>query len=175
MLSNCAYHIFDYDEGCCYSIMLKNSHPCVEGAMHHDCPVCFEVIHASFLSFSSWCNIYSAWSKLNCKRDNMLICSIYSSQEMMWLFCHVVTLFTNTAWRKCGIIFSECWHFFFFLFSFLTITLLLYNLTDHLHIVFFIEQVCLPSLLEVCLWYVQGMGENWHGNCSYTYAGTLPK
>ena len=24
----------------------------------------------------------------------------------MWLFCHVVTLFTNTAWRKCGIIFS---------------------------------------------------------------------
>lgn len=115
-LSNFAYHIFDY-EGCCYSILLKNSHPCVEGAMHHDCPVCFEVIHASFLSFSSWCNICSAWSKLNCKHDNMLICSIYSSQEMMWLFCHVVTLFTNTAWRKCGIIFSECWHCFsFFLF-----------------------------------------------------------
>lgn len=30
-------------EGCCYTSLLKNSHPCVEGAMHHDCPVCFEV------------------------------------------------------------------------------------------------------------------------------------
>ncbi|KAE9452270.1 hypothetical protein C3L33_15830, partial [Rhododendron williamsianum] len=29
---------------CCYSVLLKNCHPCVEGAMHHDCPVCFEVI-----------------------------------------------------------------------------------------------------------------------------------
>jgi hypothetical protein len=29
--------------GCCYSIVLKNSHACVEGAMHHDCPICFEV------------------------------------------------------------------------------------------------------------------------------------
>jgi len=23
--------------------VLKNSHACVEGAMHHDCPICFEV------------------------------------------------------------------------------------------------------------------------------------
>lgn len=29
--------------GCCYPILLRQSHPCVEGAMHHDCPVCFEV------------------------------------------------------------------------------------------------------------------------------------
>ncbi|KAL5573769.1 hypothetical protein UlMin_023366 [Ulmus minor] len=28
--------------GCCYSILLNNSHPCVEGVMHHDCPVCSE-------------------------------------------------------------------------------------------------------------------------------------
>ncbi|KAI7724799.1 hypothetical protein M8C21_031224 [Ambrosia artemisiifolia] len=28
---------------CCYSNVLKDCHPCVEGAMHHDCPVCFEV------------------------------------------------------------------------------------------------------------------------------------
>ncbi|PIA42555.1 hypothetical protein AQUCO_02000181v1 [Aquilegia coerulea] len=38
------YHIFVFFTiGCCYSVQLKNSHPCVEGAMHHDCPVCFEV------------------------------------------------------------------------------------------------------------------------------------
>jgi len=29
--------------GCCYPTQMKNSHPCVEGAMHHDCPICFEV------------------------------------------------------------------------------------------------------------------------------------
>ncbi|CAL5371883.1 unnamed protein product [Camellia sinensis] len=29
---------------CCYSVLLKNSHPCVEGAMHNDCPVCFEKV-----------------------------------------------------------------------------------------------------------------------------------
>ncbi|XLU28516.1 hypothetical protein S245_064582, partial [Arachis hypogaea] len=28
--------------GCCHSTLLKNSHACVEKAMHHDCPVCFE-------------------------------------------------------------------------------------------------------------------------------------
>lgn len=39
--------IFGLHEGCCYSILLKNSHPCVEGAMHHDCPVCFEVMSSS--------------------------------------------------------------------------------------------------------------------------------
>lgn len=36
-----------YKCGCCYSILLKNSHPCVEGAMHHDCPICFEYLFES--------------------------------------------------------------------------------------------------------------------------------
>ncbi|CAH2075740.1 unnamed protein product [Thlaspi arvense] len=36
-----------FHPGCCYSILLKNSHPCVEGAMHHDCPVCFEYLFES--------------------------------------------------------------------------------------------------------------------------------
>ncbi|TXG62070.1 hypothetical protein EZV62_013433 [Acer yangbiense] len=35
------------DKGCCYSILLKNSHPCIEGAMHHDCPVCCEYLFES--------------------------------------------------------------------------------------------------------------------------------
>ncbi|KAK1298709.1 hypothetical protein QJS10_CPB14g01196 [Acorus calamus] len=33
--------------GCCYSVLLKNSHSCVERAMHHDCPVCFEYLFES--------------------------------------------------------------------------------------------------------------------------------
>ncbi|KAJ1420170.1 Zinc finger, RING-type [Sesbania bispinosa] len=36
-----------YKCGCCYSTLLKNSHLCVEGAMHHDCPVCFEYLFES--------------------------------------------------------------------------------------------------------------------------------
>uniref|UniRef100_A0A2P2KUI9 Zinc finger family protein n=1 Tax=Rhizophora mucronata TaxID=61149 RepID=A0A2P2KUI9_RHIMU len=30
--------------GCCYSKSMKDAHHCVEGAMHHDCPVCFEFL-----------------------------------------------------------------------------------------------------------------------------------
>ncbi|KAJ1689450.1 hypothetical protein LUZ63_013605 [Rhynchospora breviuscula] len=33
--------------GCCYSIVLKNGHSCVEKAMHHDCPICFEYLFES--------------------------------------------------------------------------------------------------------------------------------
>ncbi|XP_052108349.1 probable E3 ubiquitin-protein ligase RZFP34 [Arachis duranensis] len=33
--------------GCCQSTLLKNSHACVEKAMHHDCPVCFEYLFES--------------------------------------------------------------------------------------------------------------------------------
>ncbi|KAI3468263.1 hypothetical protein Pfo_024926 [Paulownia fortunei] len=33
--------------GCCYSVFLKSSHPCVEWAMHQDCPVCFEYLFES--------------------------------------------------------------------------------------------------------------------------------
>ncbi|KAJ6801982.1 E3 ubiquitin-protein ligase MIEL1-like [Iris pallida] len=36
-----------YKCGCCYSITLKDSHLCVEGAMHHYCPVCFEYLFES--------------------------------------------------------------------------------------------------------------------------------
>ncbi|KAI5666419.1 hypothetical protein M9H77_16272 [Catharanthus roseus] len=30
--------------GCCYSKLIKDSHHCVEMAMHHNCPVCFEFL-----------------------------------------------------------------------------------------------------------------------------------
>jgi len=33
----------NYALGCCYSKIMENGHRCVEGAMHHNCPVCFEV------------------------------------------------------------------------------------------------------------------------------------
>lgn len=60
------------DTGCCHSVLLRNSHPCVEGAMHHDCPVCFEVwiaIKILFSCFSSfkpflWCYNRMNWECL---------------------------------------------------------------------------------------------------------------
>ncbi|KAJ6904570.1 RING finger and CHY zinc finger domain-containing protein 1 isoform X1 [Populus alba x Populus x berolinensis] len=30
--------------GCCYSMLMKDAHRCVERAMHHNCPVCFEFL-----------------------------------------------------------------------------------------------------------------------------------
>lgn len=42
-----------YVSGCCYSRLLKDSHICVERAMHHDCPVCFEV-KTEFISVRSY-------------------------------------------------------------------------------------------------------------------------
>ncbi|KAJ6851412.1 E3 ubiquitin-protein ligase MIEL1-like [Iris pallida] len=33
--------------GCCYSELLKDSHRCVERAMHHNCPICFEYLFES--------------------------------------------------------------------------------------------------------------------------------
>lgn len=83
-------------EGCCYSILLKNSHPCVERAMHHDCPICFEV---SFCH--SWCNSsmqtgggYSLLFFSVHHQQDTSFCSIFSNQQMMLLFCPVATLFT---------------------------------------------------------------------------------
>lgn len=36
--------------GCCYSKVMEDKHRCVEGAMHHNCPVCFEVKKESYQS-----------------------------------------------------------------------------------------------------------------------------
>ncbi|XP_051129664.1 probable E3 ubiquitin-protein ligase RZFP34 [Andrographis paniculata] len=33
--------------GCCYSALLTSGHPCVERAMHQNCPVCFEYLFES--------------------------------------------------------------------------------------------------------------------------------
>lgn len=41
--------------GCCYSREMKDFHRCVERAMHHNCPVCFEVNPLHF-SISPLCS-----------------------------------------------------------------------------------------------------------------------
>ncbi|CAA6655439.1 unnamed protein product [Spirodela intermedia] len=38
--------------GCCYSNALRDSHRCVEKAMHHNCPICFEYLFDSIKDIS---------------------------------------------------------------------------------------------------------------------------
>jgi hypothetical protein len=39
--------------GSCYSNALQNGHPCVENAMHQNCPVCVEVSRNPFIKFKN--------------------------------------------------------------------------------------------------------------------------
>ncbi|CAL5429136.1 unnamed protein product [Camellia sinensis] len=57
---------------CCSSVFLNNSHPGVEGAMHHDCPVFFEVCRITrvFWGFSSSAMILVAYVLVsNCFKE----------------------------------------------------------------------------------------------------------
>lgn len=94
--------------GCCYSMILKNSHPCVEGAMHHDCPVCFEV-SLSFRALSHGKrkklppNLLNRISHFPWFNDDIyMVHSICLNRQMMSVSCHVATPFMFTVWRKCS-------------------------------------------------------------------------
>ncbi|KAJ0783842.1 putative Zinc finger, CHY-type, Zinc finger, CTCHY-type, Zinc finger, CTCHY-type superfamily [Helianthus annuus] len=49
--------------GCCYSRSIKDTHVCVERAMHHDCPICFEVFLP--VCSKSICDLSDVWEKLD--------------------------------------------------------------------------------------------------------------
>ncbi|KAM7263017.1 hypothetical protein ACFE04_000700 [Oxalis oulophora] len=88
--------------GCCYSTLLKDSHKCVERAMHHNCPICFEylfdttkditVLHCGHtihlecvkamehhfqyacpVCSKSYCDMSSVWEKLD--REVWILCN----------------------------------------------------------------------------------------------------
>ncbi|PNX82268.1 RING finger and CHY zinc finger domain-containing protein 1-like, partial [Trifolium pratense] len=102
--------------GCCYSTLLKNSHSCVEGAMHHDCPVCFEylfesrndvivmpcghTIHKSCLNemrehyqyscplcSKSVCDMSKVWEKLDMEIAATPMPEPYQN-KMVWILCN---------------------------------------------------------------------------------------
>lgn len=68
MKSVSIYNIqFDDVAGSCYKNSLRNVHPCVENAMHQNCPICVEVIehlvfYFLFYSISGWAeqNMFTA-------------------------------------------------------------------------------------------------------------------
>ncbi|KAI4382298.1 hypothetical protein MLD38_008278 [Melastoma candidum] len=102
--------------GCCYSIQMKDAHRCVERAMHHNCPVCFEflfdttkditvlpcghTIHLDCLKemkqhfrFScpvcskSVCDLSNVWRKLDEEIAKTPMPEAYKN-KMVWILCN---------------------------------------------------------------------------------------
>ncbi|WVZ55449.1 hypothetical protein U9M48_006109 [Paspalum notatum var. saurae] len=102
--------------GCCYTSLLKDSHRCVDRAMHQNCPVCFEylfdspkavsvlncghTIHLECLyemrahhQFScpvclrSACDMSDMWKKLDQKVAASPMPAIYQ-KKMIWILCN---------------------------------------------------------------------------------------
>ncbi|XP_062117371.1 E3 ubiquitin-protein ligase RZFP34-like isoform X1 [Humulus lupulus] len=102
--------------GCCYSTMLKDSHSCVEKAMHHNCPVCFEYLFETMkditvlpcghtihlecvkemeqhLQYScpvcskSYCDMTRVWEKLDQEIALTPMPEMYQN-KMVWILCN---------------------------------------------------------------------------------------
>lgn len=102
--------------GCCYSNVLRDSHHCVEGAMHHNCPVCFEYLFDSTKDISvlhcghtihleclnvmrahhhfacpvcsrSACDMSDAWKKLDEEVAATPMPEFYQ-KKMIWILCN---------------------------------------------------------------------------------------
>ncbi|XP_077211780.1 putative E3 ubiquitin-protein ligase RZFP34 [Tasmannia lanceolata] len=101
--------------GCCYSV-LYNGHPCVERAMHHDCPVCFEYLfestskvsvlpcghtihmnclkemqeHSQYacpLCSKSVCDMSKVWEKIDMEIAAIPMPESYQN-KMVWILCN---------------------------------------------------------------------------------------
>ncbi|XP_022767265.1 E3 ubiquitin-protein ligase RZFP34-like isoform X2 [Durio zibethinus] len=102
--------------GCCYSKILKNSHNCVERAMHHNCAVCFEFLfdttkditvllcgHTIHLECvkemerhfqyscpvcsKSYCDMSRVWERLDREVALTAMPQIYQN-KMVWILCN---------------------------------------------------------------------------------------
>ncbi|KAI4300346.1 hypothetical protein L6164_033734 [Bauhinia variegata] len=102
--------------GCCYSKLMKDSHQCVEKAMHHNCPVCFEFLfdttkditvlpcghtihlgcvtemerhyqYACPVCSKSFCDMSRVWERLDQEVASTPMPEIYQS-KMVWILCN---------------------------------------------------------------------------------------
>lgn len=101
---------------CCYSKQLKNSHSCVERAMHHNCPICFEYLFDSTKEISvlqcghtihfdcvkemnnhfqfacpvcskSVCDMSTVWAQLDQEVASTPMPEMYQN-KMVWILCN---------------------------------------------------------------------------------------
>ncbi|OEL28823.1 E3 ubiquitin-protein ligase MIEL1 [Dichanthelium oligosanthes] len=109
--------------GCCYSNVLKDSHRCVERAMHHNCPVCFEdisvlqcghTIHLECMNemrahhhFScpvcsrSACDMTDTWRKLDEEVAATPMPEIYQ-KKMVWILCNDCSATSSVPFHVLG-------------------------------------------------------------------------
>ncbi|XVF20315.1 hypothetical protein REPUB_Repub11eG0187800 [Reevesia pubescens] len=90
--------------GCCYSKLIRDVHRCVERAMHHNCPVCFELCgHTMHLEFlremeqhfryscpvcsKSICDMSKLWRKLDQEIASTPMPTICQN-KMVWILCN---------------------------------------------------------------------------------------
>ncbi|KAE8692502.1 PGPD14 isoform 3 [Hibiscus syriacus] len=79
-------------EECCYSMILKNSHSCVEKAMHHNCAVCFEASlkrsrYSCPVCSKSYSDMSRAWERLDQEIASTTMPQIYQN-KMVWILCN---------------------------------------------------------------------------------------
>lgn len=106
--------------GCCYTNIMKESHTCIEGAMHHNCPVCFEYIFDTTKDISmlpcghtihveclmqmqqhlqyscpvcskSYCDMSRVWELLDQEVASTAMPEIYQN-KMVWILCNDCTV-----------------------------------------------------------------------------------
>lgn len=149
--------------GCCYSALLKTSHPCVERAMHQDCPVCFEVrTHVPLFLLSSF---FFSPAPTEPKHPSHAV-SVWVEK---WRHCFAMWAYhSQGVFRRDAGALSVTSLPFSFSLSFSTHSTL--NLTTLSS-----EQVRLPDLLEVRVRHVESVGEVRLRDCSHTHATVLWK
>ncbi|CAD6202024.1 unnamed protein product [Miscanthus lutarioriparius] len=113
--------------GCCYTSLLKDSHRCVDRAMHNNCPVCIEYLfdstkainvlhcghtihleclyemraHQQFscpVCLRSACNMSDIWQKLDQEVAASLMPAIYQ-KKMIWILCNDCGMTANVQFH----------------------------------------------------------------------------
>ncbi|KAG1354858.1 E3 ubiquitin-protein ligase RZFP34 [Cocos nucifera] len=116
-----------YRCGCCYSTLLRDSHRCVERAMHHNCPICFEYLFESTKDISvlpcghtihleclkemrvhfqfscpvcsrSVCDMSSVWKKLDQEVASTPMPEMYQN-KMVWILCNDCGMRSNVQFH----------------------------------------------------------------------------
>lgn len=94
--------------GCCYSTLLKDSHNCVERAMHHNCPVCFEVnVHTEREMLKIIMMQTLIYLHLICWLIWFSLRSFSLRPQKTLLSCLVGTPFIWNVLKRCSSIFSK--------------------------------------------------------------------
>ncbi|XP_051152472.1 E3 ubiquitin-protein ligase RZFP34-like [Andrographis paniculata] len=121
---------------CCYSNLLKDSHKCVERAMHHNCPVCFEYLfdttrnitvlpcghtihldcvkemecHSQYscpICSKSYCDMSHVWARLDQEVALTPMPPMYEN-KMVWILCNDCEETSEVRFHVAGLKCVKC-------------------------------------------------------------------